>query len=280
MDVLRTFNDRSGYNQPSPQFGSSTQASVGARYARKPGEVVAMPDDTIIQGTSMTYGEFKRQTGRNYNALNKDDSSLVSRLAGAGRYGSEQARQTALSADQMNQAYAAQNTQLAQQYGQAERQMDKSQMELDRYRNTPSAERVQQTISTTQTPEMIAKIADEMKQKNLQAQETKDRTYGGDMRASSTGVARASVGPFNVGGMMTPEKAAAANAAQSGRFMTGQPLELTQQTPEQIAKLNPPSTPSPYPSLISSFVSQNIPGSIAPGGRKNIENQLKRLKGQ
>jgi len=280
QEQLRKFNDRSGYNRPRTEYGNITQATIGARYATKPGEVVAMPDDKIIQGTSMTYGEFKRQTGRNYNALNKDDSSLVSRLAGAGRYGSEQARQAALSADQMNQAYSAQNTQMAQKAGELEREMDRSQMELDRYRNTPKAERVGKEVSRTATPAMIAKIADEMKQKNLQTQANKDATYGGDMRASSRGVAKASSGPFNVGGMMSPEQAAAANATQSGRFMTGTPLELTQQTPEEIAKLNPPKIESQYPSLIKSFMSQNVPGSIAPGSKKDIENQLKRLRGQ
>jgi hypothetical protein len=280
QEQLRKFNERSGYNRPRTEYGNITQATIGARYATKPGEVVAMPDDKIIQGTSMTYGEFKRQTGRNYNALSKDDSSLVSRLAGAGRYGSEQARQAALSADQMNQAYSAQNTQMAQKAGELEREMDRSQMELDRYRNTPKAERVGKEVSRTATPAMIAKIADEMKQKNLQTQANKDATYGGDMRASSRGVAKASSGPFNVGGMMSPEQAAAANATQSGRFMTGTPLELTQQTPEEIAKLNPPKIESQYPSLIKSFMSQNVPGSIAPGSKKDIENQLKRLRGQ
>jgi hypothetical protein len=280
QEQLRKFNERSGYNRPRTEYGNITQATIGARYATKPGEVVAMPDDKIIQGTSMTYGEFKRQAGRNYNPFNKDDSSLVSRLAGAGRYGSEQARQAALSADQMNQAYSAQNTQMAQKAGELEREMDRSQMELDRYRNTPKAERVGQEVSRTATPAMIAKIADEMKQKNLQTQANKDATYGGDMRASSRGVAKASSGPFNVGGMMSPEQAAAANATQSGRFMTGTPLELTQQTPEEIAKLNPPKIESQYPSLIKSFMSQNVPGSIAPGSKKDIENQLKRLRGQ
>lgn len=137
QEELRKYNERTGYNR-QVQFGNATQASIGAKYARKPGEVVSMPDNTVIQGTSMTYGEFKSQTGRDYNALNKDDSSLVSKLAGAGRYSSETARQTALSADQMNQMYSAQNAEMAKAYGEAERRMDRSQVELDRYRNDPA----------------------------------------------------------------------------------------------------------------------------------------------
>lgn len=279
QEELRKYNERTGYNQQT-QFGNATQASIGARYATKPGEVVAMADDKIIQGTSMTYGEFKRQTGRNYNAFNKDDSSLVSKLAGAGRYGSETARQTALSADQMNQMYSAQNAEMAKSYGEAERQMDRSQAELDRYRRTPKSTRVQQTISQIQTPEMIQSIAAQMQAQNVAAQASKDAKYGGDMRAASKGIAKPNVGPRDISGGLTPEQINTANVNQSGRFMTGQPLELTQQTPEQIAQANPPSTPSPYPSLINSFVSQNIPGAIAPGSRKNIENQLKKLRGQ
>jgi hypothetical protein len=125
----------------------------------------------LIQGTKMTYGDFKRQTGREYDATNKDDSSLVIKLASqssAGRYGSETARQTALTADQMNQAYAQQNREMAQRFGQAERTMDASQRELDRFRTDRTYRQgvVQGDISRIQSkPGFVKNIAQNIAQK-------------------------------------------------------------------------------------------------------------------
>ena len=104
--------------------------------------------DKRIQGTSMTYGEFERQTGRKYDALNKEDSTLVSRLAGAGRYGSEAARQGALSSDAMNQGYQKQNDEMAKETGRLDRQVDASQRELDRFRNDPKYRESQRTVDS------------------------------------------------------------------------------------------------------------------------------------
>ena len=60
-----------------------------------------------IQGTNMTYGEFKANTGRDYDATSKGDSSLVIKQAGAmgGRYSSEASIQGSFSSDAMNQQY-------------------------------------------------------------------------------------------------------------------------------------------------------------------------------
>ena len=114
--------------------------------------------DKIIQGTSMTYGEFERQTGRKYNALNKEDSTLVSRLAGAGRYGSEAARQGALSSDAMNQGYQKQNDEMAKETGRLDRQVDASQRELDRFRNDPKYRESQRNLDSKGNPIMTPKL--------------------------------------------------------------------------------------------------------------------------
>ena len=90
-----------------------------------------------IQGTNMTYGEFEKQTGRKYNAFSKEDSALVNKLAGAGRYSSEAARQGALTSDATNQAYRQQNDDMARRQGELDRKADVSQRELDRFRNNP-----------------------------------------------------------------------------------------------------------------------------------------------
>ena len=130
--------------------------------------------DKIIQGTSMTYGEFERQTGRKYDATNKEDSTLVSRLAGAGRYSSEAARQGALSSDAMNQGYQRQNDEMARETGKLDRQVDVSQRELDRFRNDPKYRESQRNIDSQGrqivTPGFINNIAQQT------AADLRDRT--------------------------------------------------------------------------------------------------------
>jgi hypothetical protein len=130
--------------------------------------------DTIIQGTSMTRGEFERQTGRKYDATNREDSALVSRLAGAGRYGSEAARQGALSSDAMNQGYQKQNDEMAKETGRLDRQVDASQRELDRFRNDPKYRESQRNLDSNGrqivTPGFINNIAQQT------AADLRDRT--------------------------------------------------------------------------------------------------------
>jgi hypothetical protein len=130
--------------------------------------------DTIIQGTSMTRGEFERQTGRKYDATNREDCALVSRLAGAGRYGSEAARQGALSSDAMNQGYQKQNDEMAKETGRLDRQVDASQRELDRFRNDPKYRESQRNLDSNGrqivTPGFINNIAQQT------AADLRDRT--------------------------------------------------------------------------------------------------------
>ena len=145
----------------------------------KPASLVGKPidrfgPDKIIQGTSMTYGEFERQTGRKYDATNREDSTLVSRLAGAGRYSSEAARQGALSSDAMNQGYQRQNDEMAKETGRLDRQVDASQRDLDRIRNDPKYRESQRTVDSQGrqivTPGFIKNIAQQT------AADLRDRT--------------------------------------------------------------------------------------------------------
>ena len=57
QEQLRKFNDRSGYYRPRTEYGNITQATIGARYATKPGKVVAMADqmnqDYAAQNTDL-----------------------------------------------------------------------------------------------------------------------------------------------------------------------------------------------------------------------------------
>jgi hypothetical protein len=90
-----------------------------------------------IQGTNMTYGEFKSNTGRDYDATNKEDSSLVSRQAGAGRYSSAEARDLAGSTDSMINMQRSANDARVAEGGRLTRQMDRSAQELSDFQNNP-----------------------------------------------------------------------------------------------------------------------------------------------
>jgi hypothetical protein len=92
-----------------------------------------------IQGTNMTYGEFKSNTGRDYDATNREDSSLVIRQAGAmgGRYSSAEARDLAGSTDSMiNMQRNASDARVAEG-GRLTRTMDRSAQALSNFQNNP-----------------------------------------------------------------------------------------------------------------------------------------------
>jgi hypothetical protein len=90
-----------------------------------------------IQGTNMTYGEFKSNTGRDYDATNREDSSLVSRQAGAGRYSSAEARDLAGSTDSMINMQRSANDARVAEGGRLTRQMDQSAQALSDFQNNP-----------------------------------------------------------------------------------------------------------------------------------------------
>jgi hypothetical protein len=148
---------------------AALSAEAEKRYG--PGGGVATIDrrgDNKIQGTNMTFNQFKERYGRDYNALNKDDSNLVRGAASNFAVGrvSQSAQQAAQTADAMNQAYSAQNADMAQRSGAADRAVDASQIELDRYRNLTPAQRqaeVRGEIERTQVqPGFVKGVAKDM----------------------------------------------------------------------------------------------------------------------
>ena len=124
----------------------------------------AAMQNTRIQGTNMTYGEFETLTNRPYNALSKEDSDLVKKLASnraAIRY-TPAGREAALTADQMNQYYATQNAELARKEGEADRRVNQAQFELDAF-NADRAGTVQREISNIQSqPGFVERVAQSM----------------------------------------------------------------------------------------------------------------------
>jgi|688.fasta_scaffold284139_1 hypothetical protein len=68
-EKARTFNERSGYNQPSPQFGNSTPADIALRYKAKAEENALPFDDRPISPFyRMTRNQFRAATGRDFDA--------------------------------------------------------------------------------------------------------------------------------------------------------------------------------------------------------------------
>jgi hypothetical protein len=212
--------------------------------------------DTIIQGTSMTRGEFERQTGRKYDATNREDSALVSRLAGAGRYGSEAARQGALSSDAMNQGYQKQNDEMAKETGRLDRQVDASQRELDRFRNDPKYRESQRNIDSQGrqivTPGFINNIAQQT------AADLRDRT---DVPVDVNND-RGSIedrGPKTTGGQVTQ---AAANMTTAPAEEMGPPKPNTEYGTDLINQMKqaaPPEEmgpPKPAPSVSTGGMNQ------------------------
>ena len=212
--------------------------------------------DTIIQGTSMTRGEFERQTGRKYDATNREDSALVSRLAGAGKYGSEAARQGALSSDAMNQGYQKQNDEMAKETGRLDRQVDASQRELDRFRNDPKYRESQRNIDSQGrqivTPGFINNIAQQT------AADLRDRT---DVPVDVNND-RGSIedrGPKTRGGQVTQ---AAANMTTAPAEEMGPPKPNTEYGTDLINQMKqaaPPEEmgpPKPAPSVSTGGMNQ------------------------
>jgi hypothetical protein len=212
--------------------------------------------DTIIQGTSMTRGEFERQTGRKYDATNREDSALVSKLAGAGKYGSEAARQGALSSDAMNQGYQKQNDEMARETGRLDRQVDASQRELDRFRNDPKYRESQRNLDSQGrqivTPGFINNIAQQT------AADLRDRT---DVPVDVNND-RGSIedrGPKTTGGQVTQ---AAANMTTAPAEEMGPPKPNTEYGTDLINQMKQAAPqeemgpPKPAPSVSTGGMNQ------------------------
>ena len=124
--------------------------------------------DNRISGTSMTYNQFRERYGREYDALSNDDANLV--RGAASNWSSMRqtplAQQTAQTASEFNRRYAEQNAQMAQRQGELDRKADKSQFELDRFKNLTPEQRkaeVQREISRIQSqPGFVQGVAGDM----------------------------------------------------------------------------------------------------------------------
>jgi hypothetical protein len=121
--------------------------------------------DVVIKGTTMTYGEFEDQYGRPYDALNKEDSAMLSRAASV--VSAARVSPTARAYDQtvvdFNRAYRDQNARMAGELGKADRRVDAAQMALDQF-NADRKGTVQREISRIQAqPGFVQGVAQDMK---------------------------------------------------------------------------------------------------------------------
>jgi hypothetical protein len=226
---------------------------------------------------------------------------LISNLAGAGSRGrSEQAKQLDLTTDQFNRRYDEQNKDLAQKGGELTRQMDKSQFELDRFKNDPGYRKQVRDADTAKLmPQVQAQIAaDEAKRVAAetagreQARADKSRKTQADLDYYKDSIPSMGYNPRtpkpkpveNFVSRTEPEKPFlptptgddnAANAAARSEVRNIERNRSTQ-TPTVSTK-----KPNEYVSLINSFTSPKIGREpIAPGSKEDIDTQLKRLRGQ
>jgi len=288
-----------------------------------------------IQGTNMTYGEFKSNTGRDYDATNKEDSSLVIRQAGAmgGRYSSAEARDLAGSTDSMiNMQRNASDARVAEG-GRLTRTMDRSAQALSDFQNNPEI-RAQEIAKDKASvmPQVMAQINKEKVQQGslenqgrLQASADKSAALTASLAKNSTRIPSrgyiepGKMGPptpkvpFMLGGteqraapepfLPTPTGGDNANLAagradvrareQNQRNLDAQATQARKREQEKRqqravpgkagdADVAGPVQPAEYgTSLLSDIMSSGTSKpSIAPGSPKDIEDQLKRLRGQ
>ena len=298
-------------------LANTTQTAIGRETQIKRQEDKAFADkvkedryqsmkDKVVQGTNMTYGDFEAKTGRRFNALDSRDSSLISNLAGAGSRGrSETAKQLDLTTDQFNSRYDAQNKDLAQRGGDLTRKMDKSQFELDRFKNDPDyRKQVRDTDTAKLMPQAQAQIAaDEAKRVAAetagreQARADKNQKTKADLDYYKDSIPSLGYNPRtpkpkpaqNFVSRSEPEKPFlptptgddnAANAAARSEVRNIERYKATQ-TPASINTQSAPKAPNEYVSLINSFTSPKIGREpIGPGSKEDIDTQLKRLRGQ
>jgi hypothetical protein len=99
------------------------------------GERYAKMQDQIIQGTNMTYGQFKAQYGRDYDARNPEDSAMLVRAASnrsAFRV-SPTARALNQTTVDFNRSYRDINAANASRQGELDRRVDTAQRDLDQF---------------------------------------------------------------------------------------------------------------------------------------------------
>jgi hypothetical protein len=135
----------------------------------------AKMQDQIIQGTNMTYGQFKAQYNRDYDARNPEDSAMLVRAAS--NRSAFRVSPTARALDQttvdFNRSYRDINAANAARQGQLDRRVDTAQRDLDQF-NADRKGTVQREIQAIQTPEFIQGVAQDMA-----------RAAGGQMRRTN-----------------------------------------------------------------------------------------------
>jgi hypothetical protein len=138
-------------------------------------ERYAKMQDQIIQGTNMTYGQFKAQYGRDYDARSPEDSAMLVRAAS--NRSAFRVSPTARALDQttvdFNRSYRDINAANAARQGQLDRRVDAAQRDLDQF-NADRKGTVQKEIQAIQTPEFIQGVAQDMA-----------RAAGGQMRRTN-----------------------------------------------------------------------------------------------
>ena len=308
---------KSTLGRSTEDLANTTQTAIGRETQIKRQEDKAFADkvkedryqsmkDKVVQGTNMTYGDFEAKTGRRFNALDSRDSSLISNLAGAGSRGrSETAKQLDLTTDQFNSRYDAQNKDLAQRGGDLTRKMDNSQFELDRFKNDPDyRKQVRDTDTAKLMPQVQAQIAaDEAKRVAAetagrdQARRDKNQKTKADLDYYKDSIPSLDYNPRtpkpkpaqNFVSRSEPEKPFlptptgddnAANAAARSEVRNIERYKATQTSASKSTQ-SAPKAPNEYVSLINSFTAPKVGRTpIEPGSKENIDDQLKKLRGQ
>jgi hypothetical protein len=163
----RSQADLVGQTQAKGREEAEAKAQEQAAYdARLASERYAKMQNEIIQGTNMTYGQFKQQYGRDYDARNPEDSSMLVRAAS--NRAAFRVSPTAKALDQttvdFNRNYRDINAANAARQGQLDRRVDAAQRDLDQF-NADRKGTVQREIAAIQAqPGFVASVAQSMNQ--------------------------------------------------------------------------------------------------------------------
>jgi hypothetical protein len=163
--IGRSQQDLVGQTQRMGKQEADAKAAEQADYdAKLAAERYQKMQGTRIQGTNMTYGQFKQQYGRDYNPLNAEDSSMLVRAASnrAAFRVSPEARALDQTTVDFNRTYRDINAQNASAMGAADRRVDQAQIALDQF-NADRRGTVQREISAIQAqPGFVSGVAQGM----------------------------------------------------------------------------------------------------------------------
>lgn len=163
--IGRSQQDLVGQTQRMGKQEAEAKAAEQADYdAKLAAERYQKMQGTRIQGTNMTYGQFKQQYGRDYNPLNAEDSSMLVRAASnrAAFRVSPEARALDQTTVDFNRTYRDINAQNAANLGKADRRVDQAQIALDQF-NADRKGTVQREISAMQAqPGFVSGVAQGM----------------------------------------------------------------------------------------------------------------------